>query len=239
MDTPPKQMPSEVQWAAARVRFEKGVTRAIDIAVSLGVGKGTVAMRKKREGWRDPRKKGPIDAIDGKGHQKRDDYVRWVTAREAPAMVKMTEDEEQITAAIAEGGTYKQIGERYGVSIQTVFRWVRVTPERTLTIASARADSAFAMDDEVMGLLRGATTNFELMKAEKIANHARWSIMARNRDTYGDKRSVNVTTAAMPTSSADVDKRLAELLAPRATLPVLQDLTNVSDVVDVASKVVT
>jgi len=95
---------------------------------------------------------------------------------------------------VESGRALVTIAEDYGVSRETLRRWINKTPARREAYDEAKADSADALVEEAGQILDDAKTDSgpDMQKARSRAEHRRWLASKRDRVQYGDDPTVAV-----------------------------------------------
>lgn len=102
--------------------------------------------------------------------------------------------DDAILGRVASGEAVKRIASDYGVSYETLRRWINASEERREAYDQAKADSADALVEEAGEILDQAPTDSapQVTKAVKRAEHKRWLAGKRDREQYGDDKGANV-----------------------------------------------
>ena len=198
-------------WVDARKLHEQTGASFSDIGRSFGVTKGLIGRRAKDEGWVKGERPPATPAIV---HRIADrPPVVKLYEREPRKREVLDQNEEAILRMIAEGDNYALISKKFNCSVSTFGIWIDASDERSKAVARAMQHASFKFIQQAEDVLIDAKTNVEVTRARELANHLRWKARAYNPRVFGDKQQIEMTgTVRTEASSAEVDKRLAELL---------------------------
>lgn len=106
------------------------------------------------------------------------------------------EGEGAVFRLIAEGKTMRQVGAAFGISADSIYKWIHEGGEnRRQAWADAKRRSADSLVDEGLQILDdGAdiTNSAQATIARSRAEYRKWLASIRNREDYGDQAGVQV-----------------------------------------------
>ena len=109
-----------------------------------------------------------------------------------PSQVLDSMGDEKIIARIMDGETLTGIAKSLGMSRHAMVDWLNSEPDRSARARDARRQSAAAFDEQITGLLEGASDPFALAKARELAHHLRWRASKIDPSGYGEKLEMNL-----------------------------------------------
>lgn len=115
---------------------------------------------------------------------------------------------ENLVDHILEGGTFRDLAEKLGISRSAIYRWVGLDADRSTRVHSARVSSAMDLAEEARVVLRDK--DIPIDRGREIASHCRWESRIRDPKQFGDKVQVDQNVTQLDSLS---DSQLLERVA--------------------------